>query len=111
VFYAVSGGVRCRKPIAQYGAGTRRSVSISPRITTDADARRLLLIRAREWLKLAYSEGDTELERILSAFNKEQPRPAAAQTRPAMQRMGMPRQSRRQQQDKSEREDNGSSRP
>lgn len=42
------------------------------RITTEPVAKQLLLARAQEWLKLAYSEGDAELERALSAFNEEQ---------------------------------------
>ena len=96
------------------------------RITTDADTRRLLLTRAQEWLRLAYSEADMEFERVLSAFNKEQmasgaqtrpsgaqtrlSRPSGAQTRPTMQRMATQQQPRQQQQGKSRRDGNGSSR-
>jgi hypothetical protein len=97
------------------------------RITTDADTRHLLLTRAQEWLRLAYSEGDTEFERALSTFNKEQmafgaqprpsrpsgvqTRPSGAQTRPTMQRsMATQQQPRQQQQSKSRRDGNGSSR-
>jgi hypothetical protein len=58
------------------------------RITTDADTKQLLLTRAQEWLRLAYSEGATEFERALSTFNKEQmasevrSRASGAQARP-----------------------------
>jgi hypothetical protein len=100
------------------------------RITTDADTRHLLLTRAQEWLRLAYSEADTEFERVLSAFNKEQmafgarsrpsgaqqtrpsgqTRPSAARSRPMMQHIVTQQQSRQQQQGKSRRDGNGSSR-
>jgi hypothetical protein len=93
------------------------------RITTDADTKHLLLTRAQEWLRLAYSEGDTEFERVLSTFNKEQmasgtqarpsgaqSRPSVAQTRPTMQRMAMQQQPRQQQQSQSRRDGKGSSR-
>jgi hypothetical protein len=100
------------------------------RITTDGDTKRLLLIRAQEWLRLAYSEGDAEFERALSSFNKEQmasgtqarpsgaqtrpsgaqARPSGAQTRPTMQRVAMQQQPRQQQQSKSQRDGKGSSR-
>jgi hypothetical protein len=107
------------------------------RITTDADTKQLLLTRAQEWLRLAYSEGATEFERALSTFNKEQmasevrsrpsgaqarlsgaqsrpsgahTRPSGAQTRPTMQRMPTQQQPRQQQQSKSRRDGNGSSR-
>jgi hypothetical protein len=86
------------------------------RITIDADTKRLLLIRAQEWLRLAYSEGDTEFERALSTFNKEQmafgaqTRLSRAQTRPTMQRVVTQQQPRQQQQGKSRRDSNGSSR-
>jgi hypothetical protein len=89
------------------------------RITTDPDTKRLLLTRAQEWLRLAYSEGDTEFERALSTFNKEQmasgaqprpSRPSGMHTRPTMQRMATQQQPRQQQQSKSRRDGNGSSR-
>ena len=87
------------------------------RITTDADTRHLLLTRAQEWLRLAYSEADAEFERVLSAFNKEQmafgarsrpsgvqtrpsgaqqTRPSGARTRPTIQRMVTQQQPRQQ---------------
>jgi hypothetical protein len=93
------------------------------RITTDGDTKRLLLTRAQEWLRLAYSESDTDFERALSSFNKEQmasgtqvrpsgaqTRPPGAQTRPTMQRVAMQQQPRQQQQSKSRRDGKGSSR-
>jgi hypothetical protein len=93
------------------------------RITTDSETKQLLLTRAQEWLRLAYSEGDTEFERVLSTFNKgqmvsgahprpaaAQPRPSGAQARPTMQRTATQQQPRQQQQSKSRRDGNGSSR-
>ena len=67
------------------------------RFTTDGDTRRLLLTRAQELLRLAYSEGDTEFERALSTFNKEQ-MASGSQARPATRQ-----QPRQQQQSKSQR--------
>lgn len=42
------------------------------RVTTDPDTKEILLIRAQEWLKLAYSERDAELVGLLADFNKRQ---------------------------------------
>jgi hypothetical protein len=78
------------------------------RITTDGDTKRALLVRAQEWLKLAYSEGETEFERILSAFNKQQ-MAFGTRARLAIQRTGTQQQRRRPQQSKPD--NNGSSQP
>ena len=42
------------------------------RIATDPQTRGMLLIRAQEWLKLAYAEHDAEFERLLALFNGRQ---------------------------------------
>ena len=42
------------------------------RATADPDTKEILLIRAQEWLKLAYSEHEAEFERLLAAFNEQQ---------------------------------------
>jgi hypothetical protein len=42
------------------------------RVTADPDTKRLLLIRAQEWLKLAYSGHDAKFEQLLTDFNSEQ---------------------------------------
>ena len=42
------------------------------RATTDLEARRLLLVRAQEWLKLAYSDSGEQFEHLLCKFNSEQ---------------------------------------
>ena len=42
------------------------------RIATDPQTRETLLIRAQEWLKLAYAEHDAEFERLLALFNGRQ---------------------------------------
>jgi len=68
------------------------------RMTTDRDARQLLISRAQRWLKLAYSGGDAELERALLAFNKEQmgiaSRPTPMMQRTAIQQPAQQQQSR-----------------
>jgi hypothetical protein len=38
----------------------------------DPDTKEALLIRAQEWLKLAYSDHDAEFDRLLAAFNEQQ---------------------------------------
>jgi hypothetical protein len=42
------------------------------RITTDPDTKQILLTRAQEWLKLAYSEHDAEFVALLAEFNTQQ---------------------------------------
>jgi len=42
------------------------------RITTDPDTKEVLLTRAQEWLKLAYSDHDAEFDRLLDEFNEHQ---------------------------------------
>lgn len=42
------------------------------RATTDPDTKQLLLIRGQEWLKLAYSDHDTEFVTLLAEFNARQ---------------------------------------
>lgn len=42
------------------------------RATTDHDRKQVLLVRAQEWLKLAYSRNDAEFEILLAGFNREQ---------------------------------------
>ncbi len=42
------------------------------RATSDPERKQILLTRAQEWLKLAYSAHDAEFERLLGDFNSEQ---------------------------------------
>ena len=42
------------------------------RTISDPDTKEALLIRAQEWLKLAYSEHEAEFGRLLAAFNEQQ---------------------------------------
>jgi len=42
------------------------------RATTDPERKQVLLIRAQEWLKLAYSDHSGGLDGLLSAFNDGQ---------------------------------------
>jgi len=42
------------------------------RIATDPGTKQMLLTRGQEWLKLAYSDHDTEFERLLGEFNTGQ---------------------------------------
>ena len=41
-------------------------------VTSDPETRQLLLMRAQEWLKLAYSDSEEQLDQLLSKFNSEQ---------------------------------------
>ena len=65
------------------------------RATTDPAKKEILLIRAQEWLKLAYSRSEEEFERHLSQLNNEQ-------MGASVQRTSMQQQPRQQQQRKSE---------
>ena len=42
------------------------------RITTDIEAKQVLLTRGQEWLKLAYSDHEDEFDRLLGEFNAQQ---------------------------------------
>jgi hypothetical protein len=55
---------RCRRAAAE-------CVDLA-RITTDPETKQVLLTRAQEWLKLAYSEHDAEFDRLLTEFNSQQ---------------------------------------
>lgn len=55
---------RCRQAAAEY-------VDLA-RIATDPNTKEVLLIRAQEWLKLAYSDHDAELVALLAEFNTRQ---------------------------------------
>jgi hypothetical protein len=55
---------RCRRAAAEY-------VDLA-RIATDPDTKQVLLIRAQEWLKLAYSDHDAEFVALLAEFNTRQ---------------------------------------
>jgi hypothetical protein len=81
------------------------------RITTDPSLKQLLLERAQEWLKRAYSEGDAAFKRVLSAFNKERLE-IETEIHPSIQRMPMEQkpvqqQPVQQQQSKSAPDDDG----
>ena len=41
-------------------------------ITTDIEAKAILLTRAQEWLKLAYADHAEEFERLVGDFNAQQ---------------------------------------
>jgi hypothetical protein len=55
---------RCRRAAAE-------CVDLA-RITADPETKQVLLTRAQEWLKLAYSEHDAEFDRLLTEFNSQQ---------------------------------------
>jgi hypothetical protein len=42
------------------------------RLTTDPELKQVMLTRAQEWLKLAYSDQDAGFARLLTEFNIEQ---------------------------------------
>jgi hypothetical protein len=68
------------------------------RITTDPDTKEILLTRAQEWLKLAYSDHDAEFEGLLAEFNEHQmgfEQAAAAAEGAKMQRQPMQQQQSR----------------
>lgn len=68
------------------------------RITADPDTKEILLTRAQEWLKLAYSDHDAEFDRLLTEFNEQQmglEQAAAAAGRVTMQRQPMQQQQTR----------------
>jgi len=73
------------------------------RTISDPDTKEALLIRAQEWLKLAYSEHEAEFERLLAGFNEQQMglEEAAQQA----QQTPMQPQAIQQQQSKAGRED------
>ena len=56
--------ILCRRAAAQCIALAR--------MTADIEAKETLLVRAQEWLKLAYSDHDEEFDRLLGDFNAQQ---------------------------------------
>ena len=63
------------------------------RATKDPRKKEAFLIRAQEWLKLAYAENEAEFERHVARLNDEQMIPAQ---RPAVQRQPMQQQQGKQ---------------
>ena len=55
------------------------------RITTDPETKQILLTRAQEWLKLAYSRHDTEFVELLGEFNRRQMRAMPPRRQPMQQ--------------------------
>ena len=80
---------RCRKAAAE-------CVELA-RATTDPERKQMLLTRAQEWLKLAYAEHHTQLERLLVEFNREQ-MDVRAEGRAPVQQSTTQRQEPQQQQ-------------
>ena len=68
------------------------------RATNDPAKKEILLIRAQEWLKLAYSRSEEEFERHLSQLNNEK-------MGGSVQRTSMQQQPRQQQQQRRSEED------
>ena len=67
-------------------------------MTSDPDTKEILLTRAQEWLKLAYSDHVAEFEGLLAEFNEHQmgfEQAAAAAGRAKMQRQPMQQQQSR----------------
>jgi hypothetical protein len=69
------------------------------RITTDPETKQTLLTRGQVWLKLAYSEHDSEFERLLAEFNREQ---MGNRAHPRTEHMPMQQQPVQQQQSAAE---------
>ncbi|HKS64462.1 MAG TPA: hypothetical protein VJT13_22360 [Xanthobacteraceae bacterium] len=55
------------------------------RIATDTNTKQILLDRAQEWLKLAYSDHDAEFTKLLGEFNTRQMDGGAVQRQEAQQ--------------------------
>ena len=55
------------------------------RLATDPELKRVLRVRAQDWLKLAYSDHDASFERLLMEFNAEQ-MGRGERSRPSVQR-------------------------
>jgi hypothetical protein len=71
--------------------------AVLARATTDPERKQVLLTRAQEWLKFAYSDHDAAFEALLSEFNNGQLGLTEARTpagRTRMQRQPMQQQSR-----------------
>jgi len=66
------------------------------RATTDPAKKEILLVRAQEWLKLAYSRSEEEFERLLTQRNSEQ-------MGVPVQRVSMQQQPQQQQQQQQQR--------
>jgi len=87
--------ILCRRAAAQCIALAR--------MTTDIDAKETLLIRAQEWLKLAYSDHDEEFDRLLGELNAQQlglevgppPSRTAMQPQPMQQQQAKARDAKR----------------
>ena len=62
-------------------------------VTSDPEMRQLLLIRAQEWLRLAYSDSEEQFEQLLSKFNSEQLGGSSAVQRQPMQQQQTKRKS------------------
>jgi hypothetical protein len=69
------------------------------RATTDPAKKEILLVRAQEWLKLAYSRSEEEFERLLAQLNSEQ-------MGVPVQRVSMQQQPRQQQQQRKTEDEN-----
>jgi hypothetical protein len=55
------------------------------RATADPDTKEILLIRAQEWLKLAYADHEARFNALLTEFNTGQLRGSAPVQRQSMQ--------------------------
>lgn len=72
------------------------------RVTADPAKKEILLIRAQEWLKLAYSKSEAEFERHLAQLNSHQMEdhgPTPVQRQP-MQQQPIQQQQKKAEEDK-----------
>jgi hypothetical protein len=74
------------------------------RMIADPEIKKTLLTRAQEWLKLAYAEHDTDFERLLTGFNKDQ---MGLQEQGAHRVQAMPMQQQPVQQQQSKQKPSG----
>ena len=61
------------------------------RVTPDPEKKEILLLRAQEWLKLAYSKSESEFEALLSQHNSRQMGDMRPQRQPMQQQQSKAR--------------------
>jgi hypothetical protein len=63
------------------------------RVTSDPVRKEALLLRAQEWIKIAYSHNDAEFEKLLGQLNSDQMAAPAPRT-PTQQQQAQQQQSK-----------------
>lgn len=75
--------------MSEFDRGEYRKAAVDcvelARVTADPNMREALLIRAQEWLRLAYSGHDEKFEELLGEFNAKQLGRPTVQRQPVQQ--------------------------